>query len=201
MSLPELAQVGEVAIIAAALLGLVYAIKPLIAGFVAGQRQLADVNRELLRALQAADRSQDRNSEELHQLRETAKAQTDALKAQTEAMTAAMERHAVALAELVKSQHDAATRITTAQDTTAAQTVTSLTAAIAARDHEVIAGIGRIEQAISQLRTEVAEGHRNAKRDVLAKIDVVLAELATMRPTPPPPKILPLHPTDAEEVA
>ena len=198
---PELAQVGEVAIIAAALLGLVYAIKPLIAGFVQGQRQLADVNRELLRALQAADRSQDRNSEELRQLRETTKAQTDALKAQTEAMTAAMERHAVALAELVKSQSDAATRITTAQDVTATQTIASLNATIASHDHEVMTVLGRIEGAVNALRTEFADGHRAASKVTNGKLDQILAELMAMRPPPSTPKVLPLHPVDAEEVA
>ena len=53
---------GAVAIIALALLGVVYAIRPLIVGFVDGQKQLAAVNRELLLALTTSDRAIDRGA-------------------------------------------------------------------------------------------------------------------------------------------
>jgi hypothetical protein len=137
----DLTQLGEVVIIAAALLGVVYAIRPLISGFVAAQKDLSAVNRELLLALKQSDRTQDASNEAIHEVK-------SALTTQTEA-----------LALLVKGQPEIIAQIV-AQ---AQHVVVEVNGLSEKRDADLRAGIERIEAALAGLREDVSAGHRSTE--------------------------------------
>lgn len=169
-----LINLGEVAIIAAALLGVVYAIKPLISGFVGAQKELANVNRELLAALKASDRTQDRASDEIHDFR------------------SALTTHTEALAVLIKGQPEIIAQIVKSGD----RVVGDVNEAADKRGAEVNAGIARVEASIAALRDEILLGNKAHRQEMLGKLNEILHEIASLKP-PPPPQLV-KHPEPLE---
>ena len=159
---------GAVAIIALALLGVVYAIRPLIVGFVDGQKQLAAVNRELLLALTASDRAIDRSADEAKATREAVRGLETALMRQTEA-----------LMTLVKAQPAAITQVGAA-----------LTDRLNVHDAAAAERYAKIETDIASLRDMISSGHRAYRAEVLAQLNAIMEGIASLKPPPPPMHIV-----------
>lgn len=172
-----LINLGEVVIIAAALLGVVYAIKPLIAGFVSGQKELARVNGELLLALKASDRAQDRATDEMHEVK-------TALTTQTEALAVLIKGQPEILAQVIKS---------------ADRVVVDVNEAAEKRGAEMNAGIARVEAQIAALRDEIMLGNKAHRQEMLGKLNEILHEIAGLKPPPPPTLVKPLHALETEK--
>lgn len=188
---PDITQLGQVVIIAAALLGVVYAIRPLISGFVGSYKELASVNRELLRRLEASDAVIDRS---------TAQA------AKTESGVTELAQSVAKLAEtqsqLVRSLPDAIAQFVKATESAADRTIETVNKASIAREGEILAGLARIETSVEALRGEIASGQKAHRAEVLGRIDKVLAELSAMKPLPPtPPTAMHIVPKPEEEAA
>lgn len=188
---PDITQLGQVVIIAAALLGVVYAIRPLISGFVGSYKELASVNRELLRRLESSDAVIDRN---------TAQA------AKTETGVSELAQSVAKLAEtqsqLVKSLPDAIAQFVKASEAAADRTIDAVNKANSLREGEILAGLARVEASVASLREEIASGQKAHRVEVLGKIDRVLAELSAMKPVPPtPPTAMHIVPKPEEEAA
>lgn len=178
---PELVQLGTAGIIAAALFGVVYAIKPLIGGFVSGQKELANVNRELLTALKESNRAQDRASDvqervsgEMHEVK-------TALTTQTEALAVLIKGQPEVIAQVIKS---------------ADRVVGDVNEAADKRGAEMNAGIARVEVQIAALRDEIMSGNKAHRQEMLGKLNEILHEIASLKP-PPPPVVL-KHPEPLE---
>lgn len=176
-----LTQLGEVAIIAAALLGVVYAIKPLIAGYLTTQKELATVNSELRDYLKASNRVIDRNADEIKDVR-------TALQAQTEALTA-----------LVKQQPDTIAQIVKSTETQTDRTIATLTATINTREAAVEAGIARIEAAVAAMRDEIISGTKAHRQEMVGKLDAIMREISSLKPPPPPHLVKPVEPLELKE--
>jgi chromosome segregation ATPase len=176
-----LTQLGEVAIIAAALLGVVYAIKPLIAGYLTTQKELATVNSELRDYLKQSNRVIDRNADEIKDVR-------TALQAQTEALTA-----------LVKQQPDTIAQIVKSTETQTDRTIATLTATINTREAAVEAGIARIEAAVAAMRDEIISGTKAHRQEMVGKLDAIMREISSLKPPPPPHLVKPVEPLELKE--
>lgn len=188
---PDITQLGQVVIIALALLGVVYAIRPLISAFVGSYKELASVNRELLRRLEASDTVIDRNT-----------AQAERTTAQIGAFEASITKLAEAQATLVKALPDTIAQFVKATESAADRTIKTVTDASVAREGEILAGLARVEASVASLREEIASGQKAHRVEVLGKIDRVLAELSAMKPVPPtPPTAMHLVPKPEEEAA
>lgn len=170
---PELVQLGTVGIIALALYGVVQAMKPGLAALVKAQSNLTTVNAELLQHLRESDRVIDRNAE----------AQEHSA-AETHEMRLAITALAAAQTELVKALPDTVANIVKANADTAAR--------LDAHDAQAREGIARIEAAIAELRAEIQGGHKAQRGEVIGRLDLILAELASLKPPPPPPKVMPI---------
>lgn len=180
---PGIINLGEVAIIAAALLGVVYAIKPLIAGYLSTQKELATVNRELRDYLQQSNRVIDRNADEIKEMRTS-------LQAQTEALT-----------QLVKAQPDTIAQIVRSTETQADRTIRDLTATITNREAAVEAGIARIEAAVAAMRDEITSGTKAHRQEMTAKLNDILREIASLKPPPPPTLVKHVEPLEKKDAA
>jgi chromosome segregation ATPase len=178
-----LTQLGEVAIIAAALLGVVYAIKPLIAGYLTTQKELATVNSELRDYLKQSNRVIDRNADEIKDVR-------TALQAQTEALTM-----------LVKQQPDTIAQIVKSTETQTDRTIRTLTDTINTREAAVEAGIARIEAAVAAMRDEIISGTKAHRLEMVGKLDAIMREISSLKPPPPPHLVKPLEPLERKEGA
>ena len=188
---PSLARLGEVVIIAAALLGVVYAIRPLISGFVGSYKELASVNRELLRRIEASDGVIDRNTDQ------SAKAAE-----RMAALETAMVKLADAQTALTKALPETGLRYAAASEAQADRTIQAITQAQAVHNAEITAGLARVEASVASLREEIASGQKAHRAEVLGKIDKVLAELSMLKPNPPtPPTAMHLVPKADEEAA
>jgi chromosome segregation ATPase len=176
-----LTQLGEVAIIAAALLGVVYAIKPLIAGYLTTQKELATVNSELRDYLKQSNRVIDRNADEIKDVR-------TALQAQTEALTA-----------LVKQQPDTIAQIVKSTETQTDRTIRTLTDTINTREAAVEAGIARIEAAVAAMRDEIISGTKAHRQEMVGKLDAIMREISSLKPPPPPHLVKPVEPLELKE--
>jgi chromosome segregation ATPase len=176
-----LTQLGEVAIIAAALLGVVYAIKPLIAGYLTTQKELATVNSELRDYLKQSNRVIDRNADEIKDVR-------TALQAQTEALTM-----------LVKQQPDTIAQIVKSTETQTDRTIRTLTDTINTREAAVEAGIARIEAAVAAMRDEIISGTKAHRLEMVGKLDAIMREISSLKPPPPPHLVKPIEPLELKE--
>lgn len=177
---PGLKDLGEVVIIAAALLGVVYAIRPLISAFVGSYKELASVNRELLTALRSSDRAQDRAADEIAALRKDVGANQD------EARTAS-KAQSEALSMLVKSQ-------TGIMDQFASQA-----AAITAHDAFAREGIARLEAQGARLIEMVESGQKVSRAELTQLSRDILAAIRNLTPPQPPPVALRVEPNPAKE--
>jgi len=177
---PGLKDLGEVVIIAAALLGVVYAIRPLISAFVGSYKELASVNRELLTALRSSDRAQDRAADEIAALRKDVGANQD------EARTAS-KAQSEALSMLVKSQ-------TGIMDQFASQA-----AAITAHDAFAREGIARLEAQGARLIEMVESGQKVSRAELTQLSRDILAAIHSLTPPQPPPVALRVEPNPAKE--
>lgn len=70
-------------------------------------------------------------------------------------------------------------------------TTLAITARLDAHDQQAREGMARIEATLAALRDEIQTGHKTQWSEVLERIDRVLAEIAALHPTPPPPSVLP----------
>jgi hypothetical protein len=172
-----LINLGEVAIIAAALLGVVYAIKPLISGFVGAQKELANVNRELLAALKTSDRAQDRAADEIHEFK-------TALTTQTEALAVLIKGQPEILAQVIKS---------------ADRVVVDVNEAADKRDAELKAGLTRLEAAVMALKDEFTTGTKAHRQEMTQKLNEILREISSLKPPPPPHLVKPVEPLELKE--
>lgn len=180
---PELVQLGAVGIIALALLGVVYAIKPLIAGYLSTQKELTAVNKELRDYLQQSNRVIDRNADEIRDVR-------TALQAQTEALTT-----------LVKQQPDTIAQIVKANESQTDRTIRTLTDTINTREAAVEAGIARIEAAVAAMRDEIVSGTKAHRQEMIGKLDAIMREISSLKPPPPPHLVKPIEPLERKEAA
>jgi phage-related minor tail protein len=178
-----LVNLGEVAIIAAALLGVVYAIKPLISGYLSTQKELATVNRELRDYLQQSNRVIDHNADEIKDMR-------GALQAQTEALT-----------QLVKVQSDTLVQLRTVNEAQATRTIETLTATLNSREATMEAGIARIEAAVAALKDEILSGSKAHRVEMTAKVNDILRAIDSLKPPPPPVLIKHPEPLEREKTA
>lgn len=176
---PEFVQLGTAGIIALALWGVTQAIRPLIAAFVANQKELAGVNRELLAQLKTSNGVIDRNSEALDRTTTETHEMRLAIAALAEAQTALVKALPETIAGIVRGNEANSARLD-AHDAQAREGIARIEAKLVS-----------VEDKLTALKAEVNDGHRANRAEILKKIDVVLAELADMRPTPPPPKVLP----------
>lgn len=158
-----LTQLGEVVVIALALLGVVYAIRPLIAGYLSTQKELATVNRELRDYLQASNRVIDRNADEIKEMR-------TALQEQTEAHTQLVKALPEMVAQIVKATESAATR-----------TISEVTANADKHDAAQLAAWTEVKTMLIEMRAEIADGHKAQRKEFLDRFDRIIALL-----TPPP---------------
>ena len=177
---PGLKDLGEVVIIAAALLGVVYAIRPLISAFVGSYKELASVNRELLTALRSSDRAHDRAADEIKALRQDATANQD------EARTTA-KAQSEALSMLVKSQAGIM------------EQVVSQAAAITAHDAFAREGIARLEAQGARLIEMVESGQKVSRAELTQLSRDILAAIHSLTPPQPPPVALRVEPNPAKE--
>ena len=174
-----LINLGEVAIIAAALLGVVYAIKPLISGFVGAQKELGRVNGELLIALKASDRAQDRATGEMHEVK-------TALTTQTEALAVLIKGQPEVIAQVIKS---------------ADRVVVDVNEAADKRDAELKAGLMRVEAAIATMRDEIVSGTKAHRQEMIVRLDAIMRELSSLKPPTPPQLVRHPEPLEKKEAA
>lgn len=185
---PGLKDLGEVVIIAAALLGVVYAIRPLISAFVGSYKELASVNRELLKRLEASDGVIDRNT-----------AQAERTTAQIGAFETSITKLAEAQATLVKALPDTIAQFVKATESAADRTIKTVTDASVAHDAFAREGIARLEAQGARLIEMVESGQKVSRAELAQLSRDILAAIHSLTPPQPPPVALRVEPNPAKE--
>jgi hypothetical protein len=180
---------GAFGIGALTIFALVLFMRPLLFAYIdaqkektAAQKELTAINGRLLTRLETSDAVQDRA---------TAQA------AKTETVLAVVatkqETNTDALVALVKSLPETVAQIVRATESAASRTIDAVNANADKHDAEYQRSLAEVKSIIGELRTEIAEGHKALRGDVLGRLDKVINLL-----TPPPPPQLVKHPEPLE---
>lgn len=128
---------------------------------------------------------------------QAAQTKADAALAKAEQTQAGLQSAAASLTVGI----DAMTRELKTQTALLTGIVPALSKQIETHDSDMRAAIVRIETTIETLRGEISAGHKAQRVEVLGKLDLVLAEIAALKPQPPqpPPVALRVEPNPAKE--